>query len=168
MGRFDLTDEEWVQIQPLLPPQRSGKRGRPYSDHRRVLNGILWIDRTGAPWRDLPERYGPFTTCHERLLRWQEEGVWPRILAALQANKDADNQRDRLASSADATIVRAHQHAAGARHQKGEVKRADKSALGLLAPPPPPTMRLSSKRSVAVAAGSQPSSLPSSTVLPVR
>jgi transposase len=156
-GRFDLTDDEWAQIEPMLPPQRSGKRGRPYSDHRRVLNGILWIDRTGAPWRDLPERYGPFTTCHDRLVRWQEEGLWSRIWARLLAQKDAGKRLVWVAASADATIVRAHQHAAGARHKKGQAHRADRSALRPLARRPPPSMRLSTKRSAAVAAGSRPS-----------
>jgi transposase len=154
LHRFDLTDEEWDLIEPLLPPQRSGKRGRPYSDHRRVVNGILWIDRTGAPWRDLPERYGPFTTCHERLVRWQEEGLWPKILAALMARKDADKALVWVHGSADATIVRAHQHAAGARHKKGERKRAARSASRRPAPSQPPPMRLKPKPSAAVVADS--------------
>ena len=66
MARYNLTDEEWAVLGPLLPPERSGKVGNPYRPHREVLNGIFWILRTGAPWRDLPERYGPWTTVYDR------------------------------------------------------------------------------------------------------
>ncbi len=62
MGRFDLTDRQWQRLEPLLPPQRP-RTGRPNDDHRRIVNGILWVLRTGAPWRDLPERYGPGATA---------------------------------------------------------------------------------------------------------
>jgi len=66
MARYNLTDEEWAVLGPLLPPERSGQAGNPYRPHREVLNGIFWILRTGAPWRDLPERYGPWTTVYDR------------------------------------------------------------------------------------------------------
>ena len=66
MARGDLKDEEWARLKPLLPPEKSGRRGRPYKGHRRVINGILWMDRTGAPWRDLPDCYGPWGTCYDQ------------------------------------------------------------------------------------------------------
>ena len=114
MGRFDLTDRQWERLEPLLPPERP-HTGRPNDDHRRIVNGILWVLRTGAPWRDLPERYGPVGTVASRFYRWREAGVWDRVLAALQAAADARGEVDWSLPFVDATIVRAHQHAAGAR-----------------------------------------------------
>ena len=114
MGRFDLSDRQWKRLEPLLPPRRP-RTGRPNDDHRRILNGILWVLRTGAPWRDLPERYGPVGTVSSRFYRWREAGVWDRALAALQAEADARGEVDWNLHFVDATIVRAHQHAAGAR-----------------------------------------------------
>jgi transposase len=112
-----LTDQQWKRLEPLLPPERSGKKGHPYRPHREVLNGVLWIQRTGAPWRDLPERYPPFGTCHDRLTRWQRRGVWRQILEALLADADAQGEVDWARAAVDSTNVRAHQHAAGARKQ---------------------------------------------------
>lgn len=117
MARGDLTDAQWARLAPLLPPQRSGKRGRPYRDHREVLNGILWIQRTGAPWRDLPERYPSFGTCHDRLTRWERSGLWDRLLRALLAEADAQEELDWMVTVIDSSVVRAHQHAAGARRK---------------------------------------------------
>ena len=80
-----LTDEQWEVLKPLIPdpPRREDGRGRPWRDSRAVLNGILWVLRTGAPWHDLPERYPPYQTCHRRFQRWVEEGVLSCILEAL-------------------------------------------------------------------------------------
>jgi transposase len=82
---MDLTDEQWEVLEPLIahPPRRADGRGRPWRDPRDVLNGILWILRTGAPWHDLPERYPPYQTCHRRFQKWVEEGTLSRILEAL-------------------------------------------------------------------------------------
>jgi transposase len=80
MARFDLTDAEWRIVARLLPNK---PRGVPRTDDRRVLNGIFFILRTGSPWRDLPERYGPYTTCYNRFNRWAKAGVWLRIFEAL-------------------------------------------------------------------------------------
>ena len=85
MARYDLTDEEWAALQPLLPPERSGKAGNPYRSHRDVLNGIFWILRSGAPWRDLPERYGPWTTVYDRFRRWRNGGLFQKMLNNLEA-----------------------------------------------------------------------------------
>jgi transposase len=110
--RGQLSDTAWAASAPLLPPD--GRRGRPWADHRRVIDGILWKVRTGAPWRDLPERYGPWQTCYERLVRWRRDGTWERLLAHVQSESDA--VCDVLVEvSLDSTVVRAHQHATGAR-----------------------------------------------------
>ena len=113
MGRFDLSDRQWQRLEPLLPPQRPCT-GRPNEDHRRIVNGIMWVLRTGAPWRDLPERYGPVGTVSSRFYRWRGAGVRGQVLAALQAEADAKGEVDWDLHFVDATIVRAHQHAAGA------------------------------------------------------
>ncbi len=104
MARYDLSDEEWAIIEPLLPNK---PRGVPRADDRRVLNGIFFILRTGCPWRDLPERYGPYTTVYNRYNRWAKAGVWLRIFEALAACSPASLQL------IDSSIIRAHQHAAG-------------------------------------------------------
>jgi transposase len=104
MARFDLTDAEWGIIRPLLPNK---PRGVARVDDRRVLNGIFFILRTGSPWRDLPERYGPHTTVYNRFNRWAKQGVWLRVFEALAAASPASLQL------IDSSIVRAHQHAAG-------------------------------------------------------
>ena len=109
-----MTDEQWRRLAPLLPPKRP-RTGRPARDHRTVLSGILWVLRTGAPWRDLPERFGPWSTAWNRFRRWTAAGVWARVLAALQRRADADGRLDWATHFVDATVVRAHQHAAGAR-----------------------------------------------------
>ena len=109
-----MTDEQWERLRPLLPPQRPAT-GRPAHDHRRMLNGIVFILRTGAPWRDLPERYGPWQTVASRFYRWRRAGVWERILAHLQQQADAEGRLDWSVHCIDATTVRAHQHAAGAK-----------------------------------------------------
>ena len=82
---MDLTDEQWEILEPLIPdlPRRADGKGRPWRDPRDVLDGILWVLRTGAPWRDLPERYPPYQTCHRRFQRWNEQGVLDRVLRAL-------------------------------------------------------------------------------------
>jgi transposase len=89
--------------------------GRPSEDHRRILNGILRVLRTGVPWHDLPGRYGPVGTASSRFYRWRASGVWERVLSALQAAADARGEVDWDLHFVDASIIRAHQHAAGAR-----------------------------------------------------
>ena len=105
-GRFDLSDKEWGIIEPLLPNK---PRGVPRVDDRRVLNGIFWVLRTGAPWEDMPERYGPRTTVYNRFVRWRKAGVWERVLKHLQANFEASHYM------IDSSVVRVHQHGTGAR-----------------------------------------------------
>ena len=128
MCRHDLTDQQWERLEPLLQPQRpprGSKGGKPYVDHRRVINGLLWLDRTGAPWRDIPERYGPWSTLASRFYRWREQGLWQRILDALQQQADAEGLLDWEIHYGDGTVSRAHHHAAGAAGSK-----PDSEALG--------------------------------------
>jgi transposase len=113
MARFDLTDEEWAVIEPLLP---TDVRGVPRVDDRKVLSGIFWRLRTGAPWADLPERYGPHTTCYNRFVRWRKRGIWERIFKAVSEAYDGDLQM------IDSSSIRVHQHAANGK--KGARKGA--------------------------------------------
>jgi transposase len=112
VGRGELTDAAWARVEPLLPA--SGGRGGQWRDHRQVINAILWKLRTGAPWRDLPERYGPWKTAHERLRKWTADGTWQKILDDVVVKDDSVGQLEWVLSI-DSTVVRAHQHAAGAR-----------------------------------------------------
>jgi transposase len=121
MRRGELTDEQWEKLSPLLPPEKP-RTGRPAKNHRLIVNAILWIVRTGAPWRDLPERYGPWRTVASRFYRWQKAGVWLHVLEALQQQSDAAGEIDWEKHSVDSTIIRAHQHAAGAKGGK-KIKR---------------------------------------------
>jgi transposase len=104
MARYDLSEAEWRLVEPLLPPVG---RGKARVDDRRVVNGIFYVLRTGSPWRDLPERYGPYTTVYNRFNRWAKRGVW---LAMFEALAERSPQSLHLI---DSSIVRAHQHAAG-------------------------------------------------------
>ncbi|MFI5867186.1 IS5 family transposase [Streptomyces sp. NPDC051546] len=113
MGRGDLTNAEWVRLEPHLPA--AGLRGGRWCDHRQVVNGILFRVRTGIPWRDLPERYGSWKTVYERHRRWSADGTWDRILRAVQADTDLAGRLDWSMVGVDSTTCRAHQHAAGAR-----------------------------------------------------
>ena len=101
--RYELTDHEWAAIKPMLPNK---PRGVPRVNDRRVLNGIFWVLRSGAPWRDLPDIFGPYTTCYNRFVRWRRAGVWGKIMNALAGAHDAAVQM------IDTSIVRVHQHGA--------------------------------------------------------
>ena len=128
MRRHELTDEQWARLTPLLPP-RKPRTGRPNHDHRAILNGMLWILRTGAPWRDLPERYGSWQTVYSRFRRWQQAGIWEHILTTLQAEAAHDGTLDDSMAMIDASNIRAHQHAAGAR-KGGTPLTKDSAAAG--------------------------------------
>ena len=105
---FWLSDDQFARLQPLLPNK---PRGVPRADDRKVLNGIYWRLRTGSPWADIPERYGPTTTCYNRFVRWRERGVWDRIFEAVSAAYEGDLQM------IDSSSIRVHQH--GANGKKG-------------------------------------------------
>ena len=102
---------------PLLPSS-VGQRGGRWRDHRQVIEAIAWKYRTGSPWRELPERYGPWQTAYERLTRWSADGTWTKLLARAQVDADAAGELDWLVA-VDSTIVRVHQHGATARRSGG-------------------------------------------------
>lgn len=106
MGRYDLTDFEWESIKPHLPNK---SRGVPRVDDRRVLNGIFWCLRSGAPWADMPARYGPPTTIYNRFNRWRKAGVWDRLMDAITKAYDGNVQM------IDTSVVRVHQQGATAK-----------------------------------------------------
>ncbi len=132
-----LRDEQWRRIEPLLPSQhRTG--GRPAKPHRPIVEAMIWVLRTGAPWRELPPAYGPWQSVYTRFSRWSKTGVLANLLAGLA------NERDDEGYLIDATIVRAHQDASGA------------------------AKRGASSTSAARAAGRRPSCMPSSTRSAIR
>ncbi|MGK3106233.1 IS5 family transposase [Streptomyces sp. WAC05858] len=113
MGRHDLTNAQWAKLEPLLPAGK--KSGRPQvHTKRQLIDGIRWRARAGAPWRDVPERYGPWGTVYGLFRRWQRDGTWHRIFEQPQARADAEGLIT-WDVSVDSTIARAHQHAAGGR-----------------------------------------------------
>jgi transposase len=122
LARFDLTDFEWSVIEPLLPNK---PRGVPRVDDRRVLNGIFWRLRTGAPWADIPARYGPHTTCVNRFNRWRRAGVWDRLLEAVSEAYDGDIQM------IDSSSIRVHQHAANGKKKEVRSRCMGRSRGGL-------------------------------------
>jgi transposase len=119
--RHELTDAQWDRLRPLLPPH---KPGRPRQDDRRILNGILWKLATGAPWRDLPERYGPWQSVYTRFWRWTQAGIWDQLFASIQQQADAAHEIDWALHFVDGTVIRAHQHAAGAKGGTPKQKRS--------------------------------------------
>ncbi len=119
MEQRELTDEQWEALRPHLPPAKP-RTGRPNKDHRTVVEGILWKLRTGAPWRDLPERYGPWQTVYDRFLRWRRSGLWDRLLQALQRDADRAGELVWEVAFVDRSIVPAHQHAAGAPRRRAK------------------------------------------------
>ncbi len=122
VGRYELSDVQWAKIAPLLPG-KAGDPGRTGSNNRLFISGCLWVLRSGAHWRDLPERYGKWKTVHKRFSRWCHAGIWEQVLQTLTA--DRDNQYLMI----DSTIVRAHQQAAcgkgGPRIRRWGVPEAD-------------------------------------------
>lgn len=104
-----LSDAQWARIEPLMPSS-DGSRGRPFRDHREVVEGIIYRFRTGTAWRDLPSSFGPWQTVWKRHRRFSNDGTWDRIHARLMSQADAVGDID-WAVSVDSTIARAHQHA---------------------------------------------------------
>ena len=116
MHRYELTDAQWDQIAAFFPDCGHDRGpGAPWHDHRQMVNGILWHLHTGAPWPDLPERYGPWKTVYDRFQRWRRDGTWARILDALLLRLDRAGLIDRELWLVDATVIRASRAAAGAK-----------------------------------------------------
>lgn len=126
MRRHELTEEQFEQIKDLLP-SGEGEQGRPWEDHHRLLNGMFWILNTGAPWRDLPERYGPWQTVYSRFRRWQADGTFDRILERLQMKLDEEGRIDWELFCIDGTTVQATRAAGGA--PKSEAKKGTLTSL---------------------------------------
>jgi transposase len=132
LNRHDLCDEEWARLEPLLPAHP--RQGRRWNDHRMVVNGILFRSRAGCPWRDLPAEYGNWKTVYNRHRRWSGDGTWEKILDCLRAGCDGA-EGEAWTVAADATVVRAHQHAAGARHKPpGDIDSQRLAVAALSAP----------------------------------
>lgn len=121
MARKILRNEQWQRIAAMLPGKITDP-GRTAADNRLFVEAVLWIARTGSPWRDLPPGFGPWNSVYQRFARWSDKGVWHRVFAELA--KDADFKEVFL----DSTIVRAHQHAAGARKKTGPRRSAARGA----------------------------------------
>lgn len=107
-----LRDDQWKRIEPLLQG-KAGDRGRSGANNRQFIEAVLWVARTGSPWRDLPTQFGPWNSVYVRFARWSDKQVWQNIFAILR--EDADYEEVFL----DSTVIRAHQHAAGAAKKKG-------------------------------------------------
>jgi transposase len=144
---MDLTDDQWKIVSTILPedPRREDKRGRPWSDRRTVLNGVLWILRTGAPWKDLPTRYGPYQTAHRRFQNWVRSGVIEKILVALAAHLKEAGGLDLKECFVDGTFVPAKK--GGSASEKPSVARGPRSwalqtAMVFLSPCGQKTLRL--------------------------
>ena len=116
MRRHRLTDREWMSLRLLLPAKR--RPGRPPKDHRLILDALLWLAKTGPPWRDLPERFGPWRTVATRFYRWIRSGLWDRILAELRRIADAASGIDWQLHMVDGTSVWAHRCAAGGKGRR--------------------------------------------------
>lgn len=136
LRRYELSDAEWAIIDPLLPRK---SRGVARVEDRRVLNGIFWRLRSGSPWADIPERYGPHTTCYNRFVRWRKAGVWDRLLQAVSAAYNGKLQM------IDSSVVRVHQHAANGEKKVAAVVAWDAPVAGLRPKSTPSSMVTASR-----------------------
>jgi transposase len=122
-----ISDELWDVLEPVMP-QDAGRPGRPWNDHRTTLEGIVWRFRTGSPWRDLPDAFGAYQSVWQRHRLWSTDGTYERMFAAVREQAGLGSDELEPILSIDATIVRAHQHAAGAR--RGSVATDDAQDTG--------------------------------------
>ena len=121
MVRLWLRDDQWKRLESMLPG-KAGDPGRTGEDNRRFIEAVLWVARTGSPWRDLPAEFGLWNSVYKRFRRWSDNGVWERAFAELA--KDADFEQMFL----DSTIVRAHQHSSGAAKKKARKRSGARAA----------------------------------------
>jgi transposase len=137
MHRYELPDQQWARIEPLLPHRtHHDQAGPPFNDHRPIVNGILWILHTGAPWRDLPERYGPWETVFYRFNRWRRDGTWNRIVTSLLDELDNNGEIDHDLWCIDGSVIRASRAAAGARKSARPARRlGGRKEAQMLEPP---------------------------------
>jgi transposase len=106
MNRYELNNEQWDKIKTYIPGS-TGKRGRPSKNNRQMLNGMVWLARSGAAWRDLPERYGSWKTVYSKFTKWRDEGIFEKIFKELSGDIDAEN------FMIDSTFIKVHQSANG-------------------------------------------------------
>jgi transposase len=131
MRRYELTDQPWARIEPFLPERfHKGQAGHPFKGHRPVVNAILWILHTGAPWRDLPERYGPWKTVSDRFYRWRADGTPARIVTSRLDELDGLGRTDHDLWCIDGSNVRASRAAAGAEKKGGRPQGAGRARRG--------------------------------------
>ena len=125
MNNYDITDEQWKRLEPLLPPENTGKKGRPRKDNRMMLNGMLWMNHSGAQWRQLPKRYGPWQSVYARFAKWRDDGIWERIFSEL--NKEVDTERIRKPILRISVLIRRALRFMRALmvRKKGRIKRSD-------------------------------------------
>ena len=116
-----MSDEEWAFFAPFVV-EAGPRRGRRPVDHRRVLDGVFWISRTGSPWRDLPDYFGRWNSVYQQFRRWTLAGTWDALLAALNEVGHENGAAQDSLQMIDSTIVRAHQHAAGAQKKRMRTK----------------------------------------------
>jgi transposase len=116
MRRYELTDEAWLRLEPLMPAPKPGGR---WNDHRTTLHGMFWVLHSGAPWRDMPDRYGKWQSVYHRYRRWTRDGLIDRILHTLQLELDAQGRIDGSQFNIDGSNIRAGRSAAGARKKGG-------------------------------------------------
>ena len=140
---MDITDEQWAVVQAHLP-ERTNNRGRPRQDDRAILNGILWVMRTGAPWGDMLDRYPPYQTCHRRFQEWVENGIFERILRSLIVDLKERGELDLTECFIDGTFVIAKKGATGWERPSGAKVRKSwqwQTALVFLSPYPLSVLR---------------------------
>lgn len=128
MGRHELTDEQWAVIADLFP-ENTKTAGRPWKDHRNIVHGMFWILRTGAPWRDLPKRFGPWQTVYDRFCRYRRDGTFDQILERLQIKLDKQGRIDWELFCVDGSSVRAHRAAAGAKGGRRKSRKITHSGV---------------------------------------
>src|SRR5260370_42581458 len=142
---MDLTAAQWEKLKPLLAPKRrSDGRGRPWRDTQAVLNGVLWVLRTGAPWHDLPDRYPPYQTCHRRFQQWQRDGTLDRLLHALAEDLRARGKLDLSETFIDASFSSAKKGALLSyrlAEEKAVKSWRSQTAMGFLSPAASPALR---------------------------
>ena len=120
MRRYELSEQKWARIASLMPHRaHHGEAGHPFNDPRPIVNGILWVLHTGAPWRDLPERYGPWETVFKCFNRWRQDGTWTRIVTSLLDELDDRKQIDHDLWCIDGPVIRASRAAAGGGKKEG-------------------------------------------------
>jgi transposase len=131
MRRYELSERKWTRIAPLMPHRtHHGEAGHPFNDPRPIVNGILWVLHTGAPWRDLPERYGPWETVFKGFNRWREDGTWVRIVTSLLDELDDRKQIDHDLWCIDGPVIRASRAAAGGGKKEEQLMAAGRTQRG--------------------------------------